>query len=84
MAPEATTLRGLKYVRVLTNRPTKFGNEATDLLTASGMKPRRISPASPWQSEVSERWIGNWSRELLDHLIVLSEPHLNRLIRVYV
>jgi hypothetical protein len=33
----------------------KFGEEVTELLTASGMKPTRISPASPWQNGVAER-----------------------------
>jgi putative transposase len=54
-----------------------------DLLAASGMKPRRISPASPWQNGIAERWTGSCRRELLDHLIALNEVHLRRLIRDY-
>jgi hypothetical protein len=48
------------------------------------MKPTRISPASPWQNGVAERWIGSCRRELLDHLIVLNEADLRRLIGVYI
>jgi hypothetical protein len=33
---------------------------------------------------VSERWIGSCRRELLDHLIVLDDIHLRRVIRDYV
>jgi len=69
---------------MILDRDGKFGQEVTDLLTASGMKPRRISPACPWQNGVSERWIGSCRRELLDHLIVLDETHLRRVIRDYV
>jgi hypothetical protein len=47
------------------------------------MKPTRISPASPWQNRVAERWIGSRRRELLDHLIVLNDVQLRRLIRDY-
>ena len=72
------------YRYMILDRDGKFGEEVTDLLTASGMKPRRISPASPWQNGVAERWIGSCRRELLDHLIVLDEIHLRRLIRDYV
>jgi transposase InsO family protein len=72
------------YRHAILDRDGKFGDEVTKLLTASGMKPTRISPASPWQNGVAERWIGSCRRELLDHLVVLNEAHLRRLIRDYV
>jgi transposase InsO family protein len=56
----------------------------TEVLTTEGMKPMRISPASPWQNGVAERWIGSCCRELLDHLIVLNDVHLRRLIGDYI
>ncbi len=62
----------------------KFGQEVTEVLRADGIKPVRISPASPWQNGVAERWIEGCSRELLDHLIVVSDVHLRRLIRDYI
>ena len=46
--------------------------------------PTLISPASPWQNGVAERWIGSCRRELLDHLVVLNDVHLRRLIRDYI
>ncbi len=52
------------YRYMILDRDGKFSEEVTDLLTASGMKPRRISPACPWQNGVSERWIGSCRREL--------------------
>jgi hypothetical protein len=32
----------------------------------------------------AERWVGSCRREILDHVIVLNEEHLRRLIRGYV
>jgi len=72
------------YRYAILDGDAKFGQEVTELLTASGMQPTRISPASPWQNGVAERWIGSCRRELIDHLIVLNEAHLRRLIRDYI
>jgi len=33
---------------------------------------------------VAERWGGSVRRDLLDHVIVLNEAHLRRLLREYV
>ena len=46
--------------------------------------PKRTSFRSPWQNGVAERWVGNCRRELLDHVIVLNERHLKRLMSEYV
>jgi hypothetical protein len=72
------------YRYAILDRDGKFGQEVTDLLTASGMKPRRISPASPWQSGVAERWIGSCRRDLLDHVLIFNGAHLLRLVKDYV
>jgi transposase InsO family protein len=72
------------YHYAILDGDAKFGKEVTDVLTTDGMKPVRISPASPWQNGVAERWIGSCRRELLDHVIVLNEVHLRRLIREYI
>jgi len=42
-----------------------------------------IAPRSPWQSPFVERVIGTLRRELLDHVIVLNEQHLRRLLRTF-
>jgi hypothetical protein len=39
---------------------------------------------SPWQNPFIERFVGTPRRELLDHVIVLSERRLNRLLRDYI
>ena len=38
----------------------------------------------PWQNGVAERWVGSCRRDLLDHVIVLNERHLKRLMAEYV
>lgn len=39
---------------------------------------------SPWQNPFAERVIGSMRRECLDHVIVVSEGHLSRLLMSYV
>jgi transposase InsO family protein len=49
-----------------------------------GIEQLRIAPRSPWQNGYAERWVGTVRRELLDHVIVLGERHLLRMVRQYV
>jgi putative transposase len=73
-----------QYRYAILDRDGKLGGEVAELLTSSGMKPTRTSAASPWQNGIAERWIGSCRRELLDHVIVLNDAHLRRLIRDYI
>jgi transposase InsO family protein len=49
-----------------------------------GIKEMVIARRSPWQSPYVERVIGTLRRELLDHVIVMNERHLRRLLRRFV
>ena len=42
-----------------------------------------ISRHSPWQNPYVERLIGSIRRECLDHVIVLNEEHLKRILGAY-
>ena len=42
-----------------------------------------IGPRAPWQNPYAERVIGSIRRECLDHVIVLSEAHLLRILSRY-
>ncbi len=42
------------------------------------------APGSPWQNGYAERLVGTIRRECLDHVIVLSESHLRRILGSYV
>jgi len=48
-----------------------------------GIKEVLIAPRSPWQNPYVERLIGSIRRECLDHVIVLHERHLRRLLTEY-
>ena len=41
------------------------------------------APKSPWQNAYVERLIGTLRRDLLDHVIVLDEHHLKRMVDEY-
>jgi transposase InsO family protein len=41
------------------------------------------APQSPWQNAYGERLIGSIRRECLDHVIILHESGLRRVLRSY-
>jgi transposase InsO family protein len=43
-----------------------------------------ITPRSPWQNAYAERVIGSIRRECLDHVVVIGEWHLLRILSKYV
>jgi hypothetical protein len=45
-----------------------------------GIEEVLTAPRSPWQNPFAERVIGSVRRECLDHVIVLNERHLRRLL----
>ena len=49
-----------------------------------GIEEVVIAPRSPWQNPYVERLIGSIRRECLDHVIVLHERHLRRLLTRYI
>jgi Integrase core domain len=51
---------------------------------ATRIIPKRTSFRSPWQNGIAERWVGSCRRDLLDHMVALSERHLKRLLLEYV
>jgi transposase InsO family protein len=48
-----------------------------------GIRDKPTAPASPWQNGFAERLIGSIRRECLDHVIVLGEAHLRRILKNY-
>jgi transposase InsO family protein len=65
------------------DRDRIFGMIVTRRLRAMGIRDKPIAPASPWQNGFAERLIGSIRRECVDHLIVLGEAHLRRILRGY-
>jgi len=48
-----------------------------------GIRDKPIAPGSPWQNGFAERLIGSIRRECVDHLIVMGETHLRRVLKSY-
>jgi len=66
------------------DRATNFNHEVVSTIKSLDIEPKRTSFQSPWQNGLAERWVGNCRRDLLDHVIVLNERHLRRLMKEYV
>src|ERR1700716_2157660 len=52
-------------------------------LRAMGIRDKPTAPASPWQNGFAERLIGSIRRECVDHIIVLDETNLRRILKFY-
>lgn len=61
-----------------------FSSEVSRSIARFGIHPRRTALQSPWQNGTAERFVGSVRRELLDHVVVLSEDHLRRLLGKYI
>jgi transposase InsO family protein len=66
------------------DRDTKFNADVVATVEAMGCEPVRTAFRSPWQNGVAERWVGSVRRDLLDHVIVLNQRHLRRLMKSYI
>src|SRR3954470_17723158 len=68
---------------MIRDRDGCYGQAVTKRLAAMGIRDRPITPRSPWQNGHVERLIGSIRRECLDHVVVLGEAHLRRLLTAY-
>ena len=66
------------------DRDSIFSAQVVSTVKSFGIKPTRSAYRSPWQNGVAERWVGSVRRELLDHVMVMAERHLRRLLAEYV
>jgi transposase InsO family protein len=70
---------------LLHDRDGLFVNAIVSRRVASlGITDRRTAPRAPWQNLYVERLIGSMRRECLDHIIVLHERHLRRVLAAYI
>lgn len=68
---------------MIRDRDRIYGAVVTPHLRAMGIRDKSIAPASPWQNGFAERLIGSIRRECLDHIVVLGEEHLRRILKSY-
>jgi hypothetical protein len=60
-----------------------YGQAFQRRIRAMGIRDRPISPRSPWQNPYAERLIGTLRRECLDHVLIVGERHLRRMLASY-
>jgi hypothetical protein len=73
---------GPRYL--IRDRDACYGSEFRRRIQSLGVKEVITAPRSPWQNAFAERLIGSIRRECLDHVVVLNERHLRRLLKKYV
>ncbi len=69
---------------LLFDHDQKYGLEVPVAIRSMNMAGVQTSIKSPWQNGVAERWVGSCRRDLLDHVIVLDDRHLKRLLSEYI
>ena len=62
----------------------KYGPRFARLAAASGIRVLRTPLRAPRANATCERFLGSVRRECLDHILVLGEGHLRRVLREYV
>ena len=68
---------------LLRDRDGLYGAEFSSRVQSMGICDVKTAPRSPWQNPYVERLIGTLRRECLDHIVVLNETHLRRLLSHY-
>ena len=66
------------------DRDKIFSPQVKQLIKNIGIQPKLISYQAPWQNGVAERWILSARYEMLNHVMVLNQGHLRRLLKEYV
>lgn len=76
--PERVSARYL-----LRDRDRIYGDYFRQRVRGLGLQEVLSAPRSPWQNAYVERLIGSVRRECLDHVIVVNEQHLRRILQSY-
>jgi len=70
-----------KYM--IRDRDGIYGKRFHGRVEGMGIEQVLTAPQSPWQNPYAERLVGSIRRECLDHVIVLGELHLYRILKSY-
>ena len=68
---------------LLRDNDSKYGHAFARVTAASGITEVRTAYRAPRQNATCERFLGSVRRECLDHIIILGEAHLRRVLREY-
>jgi len=69
---------------LIRDNDAKYGAAFARVAAASGIEVVCTAYRAPKENAVCERLLGSVRRECLDHLLVLGEAHLRRILRAYV
>jgi putative transposase len=68
---------------LLRDRDQVYGQQFRHRVKGMGIEEVLTAPHSPWQNPFAERLIGSIRRECLNHVLVLGERHLRRILTLY-
>jgi transposase InsO family protein len=68
---------------LLRDRDAIYGEQFRRRMKCMRIEEVLTAPHSPWQNPFAERLIGSLRRECLDHVVVLGERHLRRILTAY-
>ncbi len=68
---------------LLRDRDGTYGEYFKMRVEGMGIEEVLIAPRAPWQNPYCERVIGSIRRDCLDHVLVLNERHLHRILTEY-
>ena len=68
---------------LIRDRDGKYGDRYRRRIHSLGIDEVITAPRSPWQNPYVERVIGSIRRDCIDHVIVLNEHQLRRILRSY-
>jgi len=74
--------QGPKYL--ICDRDSKFGPSFARVAASSGIKILKTPYHAPRANAICERFLGSVRRECLDHLLILQEKQLHRVLRAYI
>jgi transposase InsO family protein len=69
---------------LLRDRDGVYGHEFSRRAEGLGLEEVVTAPSSPWQNPYVERVIGSIRRDCLDHVVVVSDQQLRRILKKYV
>jgi putative transposase len=68
---------------IIRDRDDKFGAVFDRVAKGAGARVLRTAVQAPLMNAVCERFLGSVRRECLDHIVILSEEHLRRVLDEY-
>jgi len=69
---------------LIRDNDSKYGTKFTRVAESTGIEVLRTPYKAPRANAFCERFLGSVRRECLDHVLILGEKHLHRVIKEYV